>query len=130
MKKGSAKDDKSDVECRTAMIYRKFYFSGHSTRWLFQVAESVLPGTVKAYASKVKDFTKYLFGYGWNKTDDVVNHILVEWEKDKYVLVSSYAATILARISRNSAETGERTRISALAVKESRMIGLAYEVHV
>ncbi len=104
MKKYSTKDDKSHVEHRPEMIYRKFYFAGHSARWMFLVAESTLPQIAKAYASKVKDVTKYLLGDSWDKTDDAVNHILVEWEEDCYVLVSVYAATILARISKNSAE--------------------------
>ncbi len=59
-----------------------------------------------------------------------MNHILVEWEEDCYVLVSVYAATILTRISDNSAKIADSIQISALAVKDARMIGLAYEVHI
>ncbi len=56
--------------------------------------------------------------------------MLVEWEEDCYVLVSVYAATILAEISKNSAEIADKIRLSALAVKDARMMGLAYEVHI
>jgi hypothetical protein len=75
MKKHSARDDKSDIERWTKMICRKSYFSGYSAHWMFPVAESTLPQTIKASFSKVVDSTIYLFTDSCNKTNDAVNHI-------------------------------------------------------
>ncbi len=131
MSKGSPKDSKSVVKHRTGMIHRKIYFAGYSARWMFRHTESKLPKLVEAYASKVADIEKYLSGATRDKTDDAVNHILVEMdEKGHYALVSVYAAKILAIISQDSSILADYIRISATAIKDARMMGLAYEVHI
>jgi len=48
----------------------------------------------------------------------------------RHILVSVYAAKILALISRDSSEISDCIRISASALKDARMMGLAYEVHI
>jgi hypothetical protein len=131
MKEVSADDKESVVQQRKEMIHRKFFFAGYSARWMFRESESTLPETVEAYASKVKDVDKYLFGTSWDKTDDAVNHILVQMNaKSCFVLVSVFAAKILASISRDSSEIADYIRKCAIAVKDARMMGCAYEVHI
>jgi hypothetical protein len=72
-----------------------------------------------------------LFVNTWDKTDDAVNHILVQMDElGRYVLVSVHAAKILALISRDSSEIAHFIRKSATAVNDARMMGLAYEVHI
>jgi hypothetical protein len=112
------------------MIHKKIFYAGSSARWMFRHAESTLSDTVEAYASKVNDVEKYLFGTIWDKTDDALNHILVELEKDSYVVVSFYASKILALISRDSFKIADYIRLSATAVKDARLMGIAYEVHI
>jgi hypothetical protein len=130
VKKDSAKDEKSDVERRTKMIHRKFYFAGYSARWMFREAESTLPKLVEEYASKVTDIEKYLSGATRDKTDDAVNHILVELDTNYYVLVSFEAVRILALISRDSSEMSRYIQIFANAFDDARMRGIAYEAHI
>ncbi len=130
MNKDSAKDNKSDVERRTEMIHRKFYFAGYSARWMFRHAESKLPKLVEAYASKVTDIEKYLSGSTWDKTDDAVNHVFVEFDKGYYVLVSCEAARILALISRDGSVMSAYIQIIANAFDDARMRGIAYEAHI
>ncbi len=123
--------EESAVNHRRELIHRKFFYAGYSARWMFRVAESELPKLVEAYASKVKDVPKYLFATSWDKTDDAVNHILVQMDElGCCVLVSVHAAKILALISRDSSEIAHFIRKSATAVKDARMMGLAYEVHI
>ena len=127
----SAEEEKTSVvEHRLKMIHRKFFYAGHSARWMFRHAESTLSDTVEAYASKVKDIEKYLFGVIWDKTDDVVNHILMEFNENSYVVVSFYAAKILALIARDCSEIAAFIRLSAFAVNDARMMEIAYEVHI
>jgi hypothetical protein len=97
---------------------------------MFRVAESKLPKLVEACASKVTDIEKYLSGSTRDKTDDAVNHILVEFDKDYYVLVSFEAARILALISRDSSEMSVYIQIFANAFDDARMRGIAYEAHI
>lgn len=130
MEQDSAEDNEFVVKRRMEMIHRKFFYAGYSARWMFRHAESTLSATVQAYASKVKDVEKYLFGTDWDKTDDAVNHILVELNMDSYVVVSFYAAQILAVICRDSSKIADYIRLSAIAVNDARMMGIAYEVHI
>jgi len=131
MKKETATDKNSEVKHWTEMIYRKFYFAGHSPRWMFREGESKPPDLVLNYAGKVECVREYLFGTRMDKADDAVNHILIEIENNgcRYILVSVYAAKILALISRDSSRFSDCICISASAIKDAQMMGLAYEVN-
>jgi hypothetical protein len=77
------------------------------------------------------DVEKYLSGTKLlDKTNDAVNHILVELEKGLYVVVSSYAAKILACIARDSLTIADYIRSCVTAFNDARMMGIAYEVHI
>ena len=62
MEEDSAEDKEFVIKCWMEMIHRKFFYAGYSARWMFRHAESTLHDTVEAFASKVKDVEKYLFG--------------------------------------------------------------------
>lgn len=122
--------EKINYEDRCDLIRRKFYFAGISARWMFRTSWNDLPLIVQTYAYKVKDIESHLSSSTGDKSDDAVNHILMEWGPSKFVIVSPYATRCLALLVQDSSKIAEYIKVSAIAINHSQTLGIAYEVHI
>jgi len=115
---------------RTPLIENKYFYAGYSARWMFRYSKSKVVGTVNNFALKVEDITRYLFARGGDKSDNVINHLLVEVKVGQFALVSQFAIRILAALSKHSHAIAKHVLASAVVFEDARMVGAAYEVHI